>query len=193
MRQLVELADITDVTLGQTFRSRAESDLDLGVRLIQIKDIQAESISSVSGLPFADIDLHNLKIQLQSGDILVPLRGFRFDVAIFEPESITPVTTLNQVAIIRCNVQVVLPKFLFRLLNTNHYKENISKLATGTVQKAIKKSDLEKLIISIPSIKEQKKIIEISDNWQKQKDTIHKIIDNGNRINDIAILGQKIT
>ncbi|EIP9979929.1 type I restriction endonuclease subunit M, partial [Salmonella enterica] len=105
------LYEVAEVTGGHTFRTKAEAASG-HVRLLQIKDIQEGILTDFSALPFADIQPEKLKINLQTNDILLPLRGERIPAMMIVNQQSTLVTTTNQIAVIRVNSLLINPEYL---------------------------------------------------------------------------------
>lgn len=106
------LSEVAEVTGGHTFRTKAEAASG-HVRLLQIKDIQEGILTDFSALPFADIQPEKLKINLQTNDILLPLRGERIPAMMIVNQQSTLVTTTNQIAVIRVNSLLINPEYLY--------------------------------------------------------------------------------
>lgn len=178
------LSDVADIVLGQTFRAKAETDdAKSGVKLLQIKDIKEGFFSDAGRLPFATSSSSSEKMILRDGDVVIPLRGSRYESAIikFEDQEF-PVITTNQVAIVRPKSLVVSGEFIIWFLNSNRGRLALSKVSSGTSISSINKASLEGLEIPVPEPKVQKKIVAIYFLWREQRGVLQELINNGDSL-----------
>ncbi|WP_226646922.1 restriction endonuclease subunit S [Microbulbifer variabilis] len=192
MGKQVTLSEVASITLGQTFRRKAEA-ADGEVKLVQIKDLQEGRLSDIDHLPFAAIDKMKLKVTLAKGDILLPLRGERIVASLVDFNDLkNKVTTTNQVAIIRASSAKLNIEYLLWFFNSKIGQQSIKKIRFGSTVPNISLSVLKELVIPLPSLNEQHEIIEIYKNWFKQKQIMHELICNGECLIDklcLKILG----
>jgi len=181
MKKIVKLSDIAEVTLGQTFRGKAEaSDESSGIKLVQIKDVQEGFISSVDSLPYANLGSSKLKVEVRSGDLLLPLRGSRYEASIIEHSSDSEVvTTTNQIAIVRPRVPNVKSMFLLWYFNSSIGRSALRSLNTGTTIPSISRGDLASLSLSLPEIETQDRVVKVYINWLRQKSVLRDMLENG--------------
>lgn len=179
-----KLNDVANIVGGQTFRGKAEGNSTSNIHLVQIKNITEGILSEIKKLSYANIDPHKLKVRLQKGDLLLPLRGDRQAALLFNVDcsekSIT--TTTNQVAVLRPNQELVLPIYLLWYLNTQYFKETLSRLKTGTTISHLSIKRLSEIDIDLPSLEVQAQVVDIYRNWNDQKDTLVQLIDNGEKL-----------
>lgn len=182
----VALKEIATVGAGQTFRDKAEAiDDKSGIRLIQIKDIKEGRFSQVHTLPFANLDFATLKVKLNPGEIMLPLRGGRAEAMLFDTSDTSQiVTTINQVAVIFPNSKLVIPEFLLWYLNSSHGKQIINSMKTGSTIQQLSLKALAEMTINVPPLSAQTKIAEIYDNWQLQKNILNELITNGEALTE---------
>ncbi|AHL36134.1 restriction endonuclease subunit M [Pseudomonas brassicacearum] len=192
MERKAKLHTIADVSLGQTFRERAETDKPIsGIRLIQIKDIREGELSDVSGLPYADIEPSKLKVKLIDGDLLLPLRGTRTEAMIFRKGgSREDVTTTNQVAIIRPKDGLVTLDYLHWFFNSDIGSLTLDSIRTAATIPNISVRNLVEITLPVPDDEAQKEVVAIYNNWRLQKENLHELIINGEAI--MASAAQKI-
>jgi len=192
MEREVKLRTTADVSLGQTFRERAETDKSIsGIRLIQIKDIREGELLDVTGLPYADIEPSKLKVKLIDGDLLLPLRGTRTEAMIFRGgSSREDVTTTNQVAIIRPKDGLVRLDYLHWFFNSDIGSLTLESIRTTATIPNISVRNLAEIKLPVPDDNAQKEIVAIYNNWRLQKENLHELIINGEAI--MASAAQKI-
>lgn len=184
LSNLVTLSSIVDVLLGQTFRSKAESsDPKSGAKVIQIRDLSDTSITDVEHLPYANLQSDKIKIFLEYQDLLLPLRGNKHLVSFFDKKSTSlPITITNQIAALRIKSEKVNVKYLFWFFNSKAGRGKLEQISKGSTISQINRKDLENLKVPLPSLAEQKKIIEAHSLWLEQKDTLIELLDNGEKL-----------
>lgn len=179
-----KLSDLMDVRAGHTFRGKAEDTGRIdGYKVVQIKDIREGGVD-FSTLPFADLEPGKAKNTLESGDILIPLRGNRIEAALITLPDDTLVITTNQVAILSSPSGGVDPAFICWYLNSSEGRTQISRLKAGTAISNIGLRDLVNLQIPMPSLKVQDRIGKSYNNWQAQKLVLQSLTNNGEKILD---------
>lgn len=186
------LSDIADVSLGQTFRERAETDNSIsGIRLIQIKDVREGELRDVASLPYADIEPSKLKVKLLAGDLLLPLRGTRTEAMIFRvANSSGEVTTTNQVAIIRPRMGLVSLDYLHWFFNSAMGSLALESIRTTATIPNISVKNLAEIKLPVPDFDSQESIVAIYHNWRMQKEALHELLRNGEKI--VASAAHKI-
>lgn len=180
------LSEVANVTGGHTFRSKAEAASGY-VRLLQIKDIREGILTDFSTLPFADIQPEKLKINLQTNDILLPLRGERIPAMMIFNQHSASVTTTNQIAVIRVNSLLIKPEYLYYFFNSPEGCEKISALQGGGLVVNLSLKKLLTLEIPIPSLSVQNEVISLRKIWDEQKETLENLIENGTTLCHVAI------
>lgn len=101
------------------------------------------------------------------GDVLLTKDGTLGRTAIVENENIC----VNQsVAVLRCNDKVV-PRFLSLLLQLPEYQREMTKNSGGGTIKHIYITKVDKMLIMIPSINQQKELIKFVEQVDKSKVT----------------------
>ena len=117
-----------------------------------------------------------LKIQ----DIIITTRGTVGNVAIFTDDIPYKNIRINSgMVILRIfNNEKLLNIFLYQILKSKKIKEKISNLKTGTAQPQLPISTLKEIVIELPRIKVQKKIIKILSAIDNKIELNNKINDN---------------
>ncbi|QAY91405.1 MULTISPECIES: restriction endonuclease subunit S [Pseudomonas] len=184
MIQKKKLSSIAKISLGQTFREKAEATNDeSGIRLIQIKDIREGAFFDADELPFAEIDPAKAKTPLAFGDVLLPLRGNRSEAMIYSVDnSDVLVTTTNQVAVIKSEDQGVSSAYFHWYLNSPFGRRALDSIRGGATIPNISIKNLSEIEIPIPSPEDQAMILKIYDNWCKQKSALQALLVNGENL-----------
>jgi len=155
-KKLGEIAECTD---GDWILSK---DLTTGrdVRLIQLGDI-GEGVfldKTDKWISRKRCDELNCTI-LKRGEILLARLGDPLAKACIFPGFDYPCITAVDVTIIRPGSEVE-PRFLLQYLNSQFFKEQVNRVASGATRKRISRKNLENLQIPLPPLSEQKRIVE---------------------------------
>lgn len=191
------------------------TDVDTGVRMVRITDIQNEKVNWKT-IPFCEIEEGSIsKYKLENNDIMIARTGGTVGKS-FLVENVE-LTGVFASYLIRIQLfDKVSPKYVKRFLESVLYWKQITDSSKGTGQPNVNATDLGNLIIPLPPIHEQSRIIEkveelfsICDEWEKEvefqekqiqtmrekllQDALHGSLDNQNQNDEPAtILLEKI-
>ncbi|MHC8312598.1 restriction endonuclease subunit S [Pseudomonas sp. GT1P32] len=181
MIQKKKLSSVAKISVGQTFREKAEAISDeSGIRLIQIKDIREGALIDADELSFAEIDPAKIKAPLTFGDVLLPLRGNRSEAMLYNVKnSDILVVTTNQVAVIKSLDQGVGSAYFHWYLNSPFGRRALDSIRGGATIPNISIKNLSEIEIPIPSPEDQGMILQIYDSWCKQKSVLQELLVNG--------------
>ena len=118
--------------------------------------------------------LCNNRSNLEVGDVLFSGTGTIGETAVIMAEP-TNWNIKEGVYTIKPNQKRILPKFLRYLLTASHIKSTYMKKAAGGTVKSIPMGEMRKLKIPVPSIEEQREIVDILDRF----DSLCNDITNG--------------
>ncbi len=182
MRQ--QLNEIADIRTGHTFRGKVPEDPKGDSRVLQIKDIRGKMVITSDTLPFINAKDINKSNHLKPDDVIIPARGEHYNAAIFKPgdDSNSTVVASNQVLIIRVNKNKILPGYICWYLNQNEAKNYIKNEIRGTNIPMITKESLSRLLVKIPPIEIQQKIVALVSLWQKEKQLTQQLMNNRERM-----------
>ena len=93
----------------------------------------------------------------KEGDVLLSCRGTNGKTAIVESNHDRSLVS-SQIMILR-TTDKILPEFLMATLNSQLVQRQISGLLRGTAQQYFTVNELEKIVISLPSLEKQHKIV----------------------------------
>ncbi len=98
----------------------------------------------------------NKRTKLSKDDVLISTVGTIGKVAMAEGN--VNYDFQRSVGILKCNTNVLLPKFLYYYLSSPYIQNKLINTAKGAIQKCIFINDLKNLEVSIPAMSLQKKI-----------------------------------
>lgn len=181
----VRLGDVAEViTKGTTPTSIGYGFQDYGINFIKIESI-AENGNFLKD-KFAHISVEcneSLKrSQLRRNDLLFSIAGAIGRVAIVD-DSILPANTNQALAIIRITEGIINYNYLNYFLKSEAVIKQYSRKKQGVAQINLSLKDISDLIISVPSISQQNKIVktlsfldELIKNTNQQKEKMDELI-----------------
>ena len=155
-----KLADICiKIGSGATPRGGKEAYCDKGISLIRSQNILDFTFSN-DGLAFINDEqaakLNN--VEVFDGDVLLNITGDSVARACMMDSAFLPARVNQHVAIVRGKKDCVLNRYLLYFLQWK--KEYLLQLASaGATRNALTKGMIEQLVIDLPSIDKQKKIV----------------------------------
>ncbi|EJD6662384.1 restriction endonuclease subunit S [Providencia rettgeri] len=163
----VELSDIAIFQNGYAFKSSTYSDA--GDFVIRIGNVQDTGINLNNPAYVNATKLNAEKFRLSKDDILMSLTGNVGRTAIIKEEHLPAVLNQRVARVIFSSLME--GKFNFYLLRSSIVQSDLLKCAKGAAQLNISTKDIDKIIVGIPSIKEQKIIAEKLDTLLTQVDS----------------------
>lgn len=173
----MKLKDISNLRTGLVTARKKASAVDeetFSYRAVTLKSFNRNGCLSVKYLDdFTAKEKINKNYLTQYNDILVRLR--EPNVAVLIDEDNIDLLIPSLVATIRVDSNNVDSKFLTYYLNSTTAKRALNSSITGTAISMIKTKELEDLQINLPSLEEQKKIVEFLDLTNKEIDLLEEL------------------
>ncbi|WP_035166725.1 restriction endonuclease subunit S [Caloramator sp. ALD01] len=121
--------------------------------------------------------------ELFSGDIVISMMGTIGKCKVI-PLGIQPGIMDSHLIRLRTNNEVMLPKFFEHLIdNANYIKEQMNCMSKGSIMSGLNSSIIKEIILVVPSVMEQKRIVDFLDKKTSEIDSL---------INDIKQQIQKL-
>ena len=166
-----ELKGITSkIGSGATPRGGQEAYKSEGISLIRSQNILDFSFS-YNGLAFIDENqAEKLKnVIVEENDILINITGDSVARVTKVPQEVLPARVNQHVAILRPKQNEIDPDYLLYYLLNPFFKRLLLKIASdGATRNALTKTQLQELIIRVPSINEQKQIAKTLSNLDQK-------------------------
>lgn len=176
------------ITKGTTPTSVGFQFLEEGVNFIKIESISKTGtfIENKFAYISEEANLALKRSQLKEGDILFSIAGALGRTAVVTKD-ILPANTNQALSIIRLKENPdILTKYILSALTTGFAIEQIEKFRGGVAQQNLSLGQMKEFQIPIPTIEEQKEIVEILDqafeSIDKAKANIEKNIDNAKEL-----------
>lgn len=155
------IKDIANLRVGYQFRGKVKTDPTGSVRVIQIKDIDADRRIRVSDLASVNLDRPEPYFA-RTGDVLFLSRGHRLYAAVVPKIDAKTVAT-GYFFILRPKVHLVLPGYLAWLMNQGVFHESLRPYLRGSRVPMVSRADVEDLSIRLPSLEVQQRILKLNE------------------------------
>ena len=141
-----------------------DQDENGDVRLIQLADVGSGEFLDKSSRYLTSTKAAELRCtHLRPGDLLVARMPDPIGRACIFPGTHQPCVTVVDVCIVRPDPYLVDARWLMWVSNSPQFQWQIGRFTTGTTRKRISRSNLQKLLLDLPPLAEQKRIAAILD------------------------------
>lgn len=179
------LKDIVEVIAGYTFRTALQGKDNASLFVLQAKNISNNLIVDEDGLEGIDFENYWSKAIVQKGDIVISSKGnFRAGVI---AHGFKKIIAASSVYIIRPKSSEVIPEYLAIFLNSQKGQRQINEKVTGAVINTILRKNVEDIMITLPDIETQKKIIRIYHTNKEMQEALTRKMKLVNSISEGAI------
>lgn len=127
------------------------------------------------------------KYFVKKNDVLLQIKGNKFNSILIDRDLKNTLAS-NAYLILRLKSDKILPKYLQWYLNTKIISEYFEKNTSGAIIKILRKNIISDLTLNIPSIEEQKKIVEMIENFENEKEELIKYIENKEELIETTIM-----
>lgn len=186
------LKNLADIQTGYSFRGRLEYSDSGNVRVIQMKDLNSDNIVDCRELikiDMKDVKEHHL---VKKGDLVFRSRGINCTASILLEEIDNTVVSAPLLKISVIDRNKVFPEYLKWFINQPESQKFLQSRLSGTHGGMIRASELAELPVTVPNLKTQMLIVEISELSEKEhrilsqisefkKDYISKLLINSSR------------
>lgn len=183
-----KLSEITSITVGYPIRGSVSEVRGTGVFVVQLKDVSVEK--SIVWHSCIETELTGKKKPdwILPGDILFSSRGRNNHAVLVEqiPDSIKVVASPH-FFVVRLKHDSVIPGYLSWLLNQPPCQRHIKRQAEGTLTQSVRRSVVEDIPVTLPSIQNQETIVKLSKSIKQEKKIFKQLIQKGEKtMNAIA-------
>ena len=157
---ILKLSDVCTINSGVYLREPSGTD----VCYLQVSDVYEADICSRSKRIVYRPQLDGY--MLQQGDLLLVSKGTSFKCRVFD--CTLPVIASTSFLILRILQKDILPQYLCWFLNNPRTVTNIRSHQELTVTPMIRKTDIEDIMVPVPTLDRQQTIIQISTLSQRE-------------------------
>ena len=157
---ITRLTEVAEIRMGYTFRSRLEPEMGGDVAVIQMKDIDDSNLLHPENLIRIQMPELKDKHLVQEGDLMFKSRGVS-NAASLVAGNLGRTVLAAPMMLIRPDADKVDAAYLQWFINQPSTQKILSAQAAGTAGKMISKAALEQLVIAVPPLESQRRIVEI--------------------------------
>lgn len=182
----VALSEITNISAGHPFRGKIPEKSGSDIRVVQMKNISSGSGVCWDAVIETELTGKKEPNWLMDGDVLFVARGSRNYAAIVDQLK-GKVVGAPHFYILRVEDQLLLPEFLVWQLNQKPMQNYFDRAAEGSFTKSLRRSALEKALITVPPIKKQKQILRLNKTLLQETRLYAELAQNADKLmNSIA-------
>lgn len=172
------LGELVSLKGGYPFRGSIEESGDGNALAVQMKDVDPDA-----GVNWPDVIRTQLAGRkqpdwLRAGDVLFVSKGARFyAVCLDEPPS--PSVCSPHFYHLQVKPQAaLLPAFLAWQFNQPPFQRQLQQAAEGSSQLSIRRPVLESMLVSVPPLEQQRRVIALADLARRERNTLQQLIQN---------------
>ncbi|MFA6010151.1 MAG: restriction endonuclease subunit S [Desulfobacteraceae bacterium] len=158
----MEIKKLATVQMGYSFRSRLEASEGGGISVIQMKDLLDDNTVGCDDLVRINMEAVKEHHFAQRGDLVFRSRGHVTTAAILLDDPGKAVVAAPLLRIRVTKPEAVLPEYLNWYISQRDAQIFLTSRADGSAQKMISKQAIEDLEVALPSLENQKNIVELA-------------------------------
>ncbi|MFH1964723.1 MAG: restriction endonuclease subunit S [Acidobacteriota bacterium] len=174
---IIKIKQGATVQMGYSFRSRLEASRGGDVAVIQMKDLLDDNTVDCSGLMKIDLEAVKEHHLARKGDLVFRSRGQVTTAAVLRESPGKAVVAAPLLRIRITKPDKVLPEYLNWFISQRDAQIFLTSRAGGTMQKMISKQVIEDLEVSLPSLEQQKKIVELASLSAREQTILSTLAD----------------
>ena len=180
---------MTMIAAGHPFRGSIPHVDDGDVRVVQLRDVSSDGIVNWDHTVKTKIGGWKEPDWLKTGDVLFMYRGTRTLAVHIYDVPFNAVCSPN-FYLIRVIADSLLPEFLAWQLNQTPAQSYFRQHAEGSAQLHIRRAELEALQLTVPSMAEQRKVVELANSARSEALILENLIRN--REKQLAAVAQHV-
>lgn len=182
----MKLGQISDVRMGYPFRSRLEHEPAGNVAVIQMKDIDDTELRNARDAIRVSLPEGKAHHLIHEGDLIFRSRGRSNSVALVAA-NIGKAVLAAPMLLIR--PRGVLPAYLLWFINLPATQAALTAFSEGTSVRMISKEAIQDLEIVVPSLADQRCIVEVAALAQQEAALVAHIAEQRKRLTDGVLMG----
>ncbi len=158
----LKIKQLATVQMGYSFRSRLEASRGGKIAVIQMKDLLQDNTVGCKKLVKVEMKTVKKHHLTQKGDLVFRSRGQITTAAILLEDPGKAVVAAPLLRIRITKPDKILPEYLNWYISQRDAQIFLTSRAKGTVQKMISKKTIEDLEVYLPTLQQQKNIVELA-------------------------------
>lgn len=185
-----ELASVVDIRLGHPFRGAIPEKQSGDVRVIQLKDLSRTGLRDCDALLTTTIDGRKEPEWVRDQDLVFVARGWSNYAALVSNPPPRTVCSPHLYLMRVKRPDWLLPGFLAWQLQQPPAQRYLRQAAEGTLQVSIRRSELEKVVVRVPPIAQQRIVLELQRVASAERSAYEALIKN--REDELAAIAERL-
>ena len=160
--QYKNLSDICSFIYGYTEKAKDEGN----ARFVRITDILETGCLNPEGAKYINLTSECEKYLLKKGDLLTARAGATYGKTLYFDEDY-PAVYASYLIKLNLDNNLILNRYYWHFAKSSYYWKQANKLAVGGAQPNLNANSLAKIIVPLPTLDTQKRIVDILDNFEK--------------------------
>ena len=158
----VSLGEIAEFTYGLTDKAKDNGE----IRFIRITDIDEYGHLNATGAKYVNLSSESSKYLLHKGDLLMARTGATYGKTLYFTDN-EPAVYASFLIKISLNSQILMNRYYWHYAQSSLYWDQANKLVSTGGQPQFNANALKQVVITIPSLEQQKQIVELLDRFDK--------------------------
>lgn len=168
------ISQLADLRLGYHFRGKIKEAVDGSAKVLQVRNVSAES--GISPEPLTHVAIPNAeKHAVKAGEVVFLARGRNRFAFVFDVNDPLPIVPASYFIILTPNQQVIDSGYLAWAINQPIFQSRIESRSTGTSIPQISKTDLQELAVNVPPLETQVKIATVNELMKQEQSLTSQI------------------
>lgn len=174
----IRIRDLATVRSGYPFRGALTEVLPGGVPVVQMKDIRPDLGVDWNGVVRTELTGRKEPDWLQAGDVLFVARGQRFFAACVGSPPDPAVCGPHLMRLRLRPDSSLVPEFLAWQINQPPIQKQLREAAEGTNQLSVRVAEIEALILALPPVEHQRRIVALAHAAARERQVLLQLILN---------------
>lgn len=185
-----ELASVVDIRPGHPFRGAIPEKPSGDVRVIQLKDLSRTGLKDCDSLLTTTVDGRKEPEWVRDQDLVFVARGWSNYAALVSDPPPRTVCSPHLYLMRVKRPDWLLPGFLAWQLQQPPAQRYLRQAAEGTLQVSIRRSELEKVVVRVPPVAQQRTVLELQRVAAAERSAYDALIKN--REDELATIAEQL-
>ncbi|MUP45383.1 restriction endonuclease subunit S [Gramella sp. BOM4] len=169
--QVKKIGEIAEIQFGPYIKPTADGN----IRYLLASHFDENIVPAKADDSFIESNKKLEKFILQPNDVILAGKGHRTFAWAYD-KSIGSVIPSSLFYILRASKDIIIGKYLAAVLNSEHLQYQLGIIGAGVTVTSIPKKELQEIELTIPSIHEQKKFLELYDILNRDIELTDKLL-----------------
>jgi hypothetical protein len=166
--QQIKLGEVAEIQIGYLLRGKLVDDFQGRFRVIQMRNARSSGLLDLADCPRLTLPGKVDKYLVRKGDAIFLARGL-LPMAYLVGNEREPCLVSNHFYILRPNRSRLLGEYLVWLINQAEAQTFLQSRSEGTAARLVRKASLQELMIELPPLAIQKRIVRLQQLLTREK------------------------